>query len=155
MELLCTAKTAVDNGETVECSVFMLRDWQLQPGDKIEQRRDTGQALETVATWEFVSQTPNKLILKRVILGAETIEMADGFYVVPPVEDKPVVAGLPSTPVLVFGGKNWKLASPKKWVPATLVIDGYPSVGELNIGGKDYEVLKLNEGFAARLKAAS
>lgn len=155
MEILCTTKSAVNNGETVECSIFLLQDWKLEPGTIVEQRRNTGQEIETVARWELVAITPKSLILKRVILGAESIEMADYFYAMPPIETKPVVTSLQSTPVLVFGGKNWKLASPKKWVPANLVVEGYPSVGELNIEGKDYVVLKLTDGFAARLKQAS
>ena len=57
--------------------------------------------------------------------------------------------------VLIFGGKNWKLASPKKWVAASLSLDGLAAVGELAINGKEYIIYKLTEGFAAKEKAAS
>ncbi|MGH9917731.1 MAG: hypothetical protein ACRD6W_02495 [Nitrososphaerales archaeon] len=58
-------------------------------------------------------------------------------------------------PVLVFGGKNWRLASPKKWVPASLDLRGCDFVDEMHMGDKVYWVFRLTEGFAAKLKPAA
>jgi hypothetical protein len=150
MELLCTAKSAVDGDSTIECHVFMLRDWRIEPGATLEQRRGD----EVIATWELVVQTGKSLILKKGTTPAESIELADEFYVQPPVIEQPVTMQA-TIPVLLFGGKNWKLASPKKWVKANISVEGCPQVGELNIDGQDYVVIKLAEGFAARPRAAS
>lgn len=50
----------------------------------------------------------------------------------------------------VFRGKNWKLASEKRWVGDNVdsnLLKG--RVGKTVIGGKEYEVFALDEGFAA------
>jgi hypothetical protein len=150
MELLCMAKTATVSGENTECTVFMLRNWVIEAGASLEQRRCKEGVEIIIATWTLIGQTGKNLILK----GKGEIEFTDSFYVESPVRVEELVQTT-ATSVLVFKGKNWRLASPKKWMPAILDVDGYPSVGGLNIGGKDYVILALNEGFAARLKSAS
>jgi hypothetical protein len=176
MELFCTAKgTVVEVGGCIECAVFMLRDWKLEPGTRIEQRREEG----VVAIWELVDLSPKLLVLKLAekvpMVGPEgeiNIEQADGFYAAapalvvpkapvspwspPPVETN---SGSETASVLVFTGKNWKLASPKKWVPMKISLAGCQIIGDIIINGKGYFVHRLPEGFAARLdeheKAAS
>lgn len=150
MELFCTVKSAAKIGDVIECSVFILWDIILSPGTKLEQRRGE----DLIAVWELVEQKAKSLILK--VEGTElNVELADGLYANLPVRQEPVRQEPTAEAVLVFGGKNWKLASPKKWVPMSLSLDGYDVVGELNIGGKDYLILKLPEGFAAKIKKAS
>ena len=161
MELFCTVKTAVDNGDAVECSAFILRNYQLKPGSKVEQIRSA----EVLAVWEVVEQTPRGIILKSE-RKAGSMEFGDELYterpapdptpepVPAPIKQKPIVQEkqpkdpiMTTTPkaVLVFAGKNWKLASPKKWVPMNLQLDGYASVGEINISGKLYTVFKVTQ----------
>jgi hypothetical protein len=166
MDLFCTVKSATDNGDRVECSVFMLQNLRLEPGTQVDQHRETNGESVIVASWELVEQTNTTLILKRGELGAEAIDIADGFYAQLPVEVKPskkdpmeykITKNGPPPPeaVLVFAGKNWKLASPKKWVPTTgLDLGSCQKVGELTIHGKLYHVFKLNEGFAASQSAS-
>jgi hypothetical protein len=153
MELFCTAKSAVEVGDTIECTAFILRDRKLEPGTKLEQRRDGDEGPMVIASWELVELTTKSLILKKGDGSMDSIQSADGFYVEALIEEKPIE--VPTMSVLVFSGKNWKLASAKKWVPMDLAVDGCPSVGEMSIGGKEYVILKLAEGFAARLKTAS
>ena len=173
LELFCTAKgIVVEVGDAIELPVFMLRNWQLEPGTRLEQRRGE----EIVAVWVLIKQQPRSLMLKKLEGGS--VEQADAFYVSPPPDPTPIepVPFMPlarrSAPrvaeevsqdaassggdtVLIFGGKNWKLASPKKWIPGNLVLDGFSAVGELVLGGKSYTVFKLTEGFAAQEKLVS
>jgi hypothetical protein len=166
MELFCTAKgVVVEIGDCIECPVFMLRDWQLEPGTKLEQRREE----EVVAIWELVEHQPRSLMLKKQSVA---IERADAFYAVAPAMVTPKAPLSPRSPppvetntgseitsVLLFTGKNWKLASPKKWVPARISLAGCQIIGDIVINGKGYFVHRLPEGFAALLdereKAAS
>lgn len=149
MQLFCTVKSSIEVGETVECSVFVLQNRRLEPGTRMEQRRND----VVIASWELIAQqTANSLSLKKSF-PADSIEFADSFYaegqiVEAPMETEPL-------PVFIFGGKNWKLASVKKWVPGKLAVDGYETVGEIKINGKDCDVFKLPDCFVARPKAAS
>ena len=163
MDIFCTVRSATDNGDNVECSVFMLRRLNLKPGVQLDQRRDTGEGPSIVASWEFVSQTDKTLVLKKGDLGAYFIEQSDGFYANVPEdviaehkteEHQPMNQDIASQSVLIFAGKNWKLASPKKWVSASILLDETAHVGELSINGKQYDIFKLNEGFAAKEKAS-
>lgn len=49
---------------------------------------------------------------------------------------------------LAFQGKNWKLASDRKWVESLVFTSG-ESVGKRTIFGSQYEVYKTGSGFAA------
>jgi len=149
----------------------MLRNWPLPPGSRLEQRREE----ELIAVWELVAQKAHSLVLKLEGNDGSNIELADGFYAEKPadsfdvlddraaravvaIDDKHIggyMAGMVSGPVLMFAGKNWKLASPKKWIPMNLAVDGYSVVGELKLNGKEYSVFKLPEGFAAKEKIVS
>src|SRR5580693_2781218 len=94
MELFCTAKGLnVEVGDNIECSVFMLRDLDLELGAKIEQRRGE----DKIAVWELVGLTSKILILKLAEAvpmkgpdGQINVEQADGFYADLPVEITPV-----------------------------------------------------------------
>jgi len=161
MEIFCTVKSAIDSGDTVECSVFMLQRLKLEPGMQLDQRRDTGEGPATVASWEFIRQTDKSIILKKGDLGADFIEPADGFYAPIPVKSapapqeelpmsqEPVSKSENAVSVLMFAGKNWK------WVPTNLDFwADYAQVGELTINGKAYTIFKLAEGFAAKEKVS-
>ena len=71
------------------------------------------------------------------------------------MSQEPVSKSENAVSVLMFAGKNWKLASPKKWVPTNLDFwADYAQVGELTINGKAYTIFKLAEGFAAKEKVS-
>jgi hypothetical protein len=156
MELICTARGEVIESEgTLECAVFLLRMEPLDVGTKLEQRRITGDEQILIATWELVSQTGKTLVLKKQ--SEYNIELADSFFAEVPAAPIRVLTHTPTRapesaatyPVLVFAGKNWKLASPKKWVPMNLSLDGCDIIGQITIAGKNYSVFRLPDGFAA------
>lgn len=134
--------TETDNG--IECSVFMLQNKQVPEGTKLEQRREESK----IAEWELISHTPKSILLKKEHL-SDTIEFSDSFYI--EQSDEEVISKeMTLTPVYVFSGKNWKLASPKKWVKMNLNVEGCEKVGDIKIEGKDCTVFKLTDCFAAK-----
>ena len=140
MEMFFAAKTTVDGEETVEISAFVLRSWVLPSGTKVEQHRESA----IIATWELVSHTNKSVVLKKLDI---PIEFGDMFYAESPVIEAPMVEA-PTMNVFVFSGKNWKLASAKKWTPAellaTTVHRGMSEIlGDINIKGKDCDVCKV------------
>ena len=53
-------------------------------------------------------------------------------------------------PSFFFKGKNWKLASEKKWVEEDVDRASLTNrVGQVSIGGVDYDVFPMEGGFAA------
>jgi len=113
-----------------------------------------------IATWELVNHTHKSLTVKKIGI---PIEFGDMFYVEnPEVIVIPVQVESEMTSALVFAGKNWKMASPKKWVPTELLTTTVQTgmkdtLGEVIILEKNYSVFKfinnLNETiFVAVLK---
>lgn len=51
----------------------------------------------------------------------------------------------------VFHGKNWKLASPNKWIEAKVSL--LNKVGLVTLDGKEFDVFAVDGGFAAVPKA--
>ncbi len=151
MLLLGTIKEAVDSGDAVECSAFILRVFQLNPGDNIQQIRES----VVVATWQIVKKTARGFILKDPAgaMKAESFQFGDEIHVEEPaIEEKEMEHPKEAVKVFVFSGKNWKLASPKKWVPMSMDLNGHTPVGEINLSGKLHTVYKLPDCFAAQEK---
>jgi hypothetical protein len=145
MEVFCSVKTVIENGDSLECSVFILQKWKFESGTIFEQRREDN----VVATLELVEQTAKALVFKKT---DTSIEFGDILYVEPPVEIVPIVTS-PDIDVLVFSGKNWKLASPKKWVPTRLMSSSIESamkkekLGETNLLGKNCDVCRITNSL--------
>lgn len=142
-DLLCSVKgvALTENGKII-CSVFMLRDIKELTGRTLSQYR-----LENrVGAWKVESYNKD-LVLERID-GISEIEPCDTLHI--ELEASPVsVVETHIEQALVFSGKNWKLASEKKWTEKTIDVTGFEKVGETKIRGKAYHVLKGPDVFAA------
>ena len=68
-----------------------------------------------------------------------------------PEERKKMTNSVTSTKVLQFAGKNWKLASDKKWKPVSsfATYEASAKVGSKEIKTVSYDIYRTPEGFAA------
>lgn len=147
--LLCTVKkTSSEDGKTA-CSVFMLQDPMELVGKEITQIR----VEERIGTWRVLESEKRgrELVLER-LSGDVEIEPCDAFYVDLP-EPVVIVPGVRAQfeQAYVFSGKNWKLATEKKWQEKVVNVGGFERVGETRLRGKPHRVLKGPEFFAAVL----
>ena len=148
VDLFCTIKNVIVKDDCIECSIFLLQNWKLDPGTILEQRRDGA----IITTQELVSYTNKLMTLKK---SDNEILFGDTFYAEAPFIEVKEVTQL--SKVLAFSGKNWRLASTKKWKQSEISLEGCKRVGELSVNGKDYDVYKIEDEnnpttFAAKLK---
>lgn len=154
LDLVATVKFSTDQEDHTECNVFLLSNENMV-GKTLYQVRDEVQC----GTWEVLDQGKGVLKLKRMSGEAEFV-MVDALYtehVEPVVVSEPVRA---PQKVMTFSGKNWKLASEKKWKEiyfhfldeaiATAYKSGASeSVGEATIRGSLYTIHKFESTFLA------
>lgn len=140
--LVCTVKSAVTEGSKTTCSVFMLADPTGLAGRVLSQYKDAVK----VGEWR-VESYGKELILERMSGEAE-VELAD--YLFGEVtQSEPPPSRRQIGFYLTFEGKNWKLASEKKWREKQVDIAGFEHVGDTRIKGKAYKVMKGPDIFAA------
>ncbi len=141
--LICTVKSAVVEGSTASCSVFMLSDPEGLVGKTVSHYREEVR----IGSWRVVSYE-RTLVLERVH-GDEAPQMAD--YLTGEVlrTEPPPPSRRQFGHHLVFEGKNWKLASEKKWREKLVDIAGFEHVGDTTVKGRPHRVLKGPEFFVA------
>lgn len=140
-EIVFAVKTAVTEGPTATCAVFLLTNESLD-GKVVSQWRENAR----IGAWRVV-KGGRETVLERVE-GDQEVQHQDAFY--GQVEEKAEPERRTQIgSVLVFEGKNWKMASEKKWREKVIDIAGFEDVGETKIRGKDHRVLKGPDCFAA------
>ena len=147
LDLVATVKSSSVSGDNVECDAFVMCRESLT-SRKIFQYRDNMQC----GTWEVLAHTKSVLVLKRIDGDQELVEV-DALYV---EHQEPIVQPAAAAPqkVLTFEGKNWKLASEKKWKEAYVTGASSDVVGEATLRGKLHEIRKSESGFIAIPKVA-
>lgn len=147
--LICTVKSAVEEGSRTTCSVFMLADPKDITGTVLAQFKEAAK----VGEWR-VESYGKELVLERVS-GELPIELADYMYGEVALAEPPPQSRRQIGHYLTFEGKNWKLAAEKKWREKQVDIAGFEKVGETRIKGKPYDVMKGPDVYAAVPSSAS
>lgn len=140
--LICTVKNSEIIDDVTVCSVFILNKFPDSEGKKLYQYRDSNK----VGVW-LIRSFGLKTHLTRVSGNVE-IEQCDALYGDMEMSEK-VVSVTPQQRVLVFEGKNWKLASEKKWREKELDTTGFEEVGDSSFKGKAHKILKGPSCFVA------
>jgi hypothetical protein len=148
-ELIATVKQEFGaTPETFECRVFLLREDLDLTGRIVEHKRGE----EVLGAFVLESITKDFFKMRRTS-GSDTPIVTDSFYV--QLEDAQVATAqeAPRGPVVsgyMFSGKNWKLASVKKWKNGQVESPSKSKpVGEINLFGHQCEVHKTDSGFVA------
>lgn len=141
--LVCTVKSAVTEGEKTACSVFMLAQPKDFVGTVLFQYKDGAK----VGSWS-VESYEKSLVLVRVD-GSLELEQCDYLFGEITVVEQPPPSQNKFGHFLVFEGKNWRLASEKKWREKLVNIAGFEHVGDTTIKGKPFMIMKGPELFAA------
>lgn len=147
LDLVATVKSSIENDGLVSCAVF-LTTYSDVSNVRVYQYRDESH----IGEWDSVGFENGVLQLKRVS-GSDALEPVDALYVdhVEPAKPEPHTTFVWA---MTFSGKNWKLASEKKWNETSVQVDLTSAVlGEVAIRGKLHEVRRAGEVFVATLKA--
>ena len=148
-EIFCSVKRSVEKEDSLtECSIFLLRD-DIDLVDKvIEHRRVCSDGEAVLGTFKVVSFSKKLLVVQR-ITGSVVVNKCDLFYI-----DRPVIFQVETSKYVsgfIFEGKNWKLASSKKWQSKNFELpdSGSQSVGVVTLNNLQYDVHKIDNGFIA------
>lgn len=147
-ELIATVKQGYGSTpDTFECRVFLLREDLDLTGRIVEHKRGE----EVLGAFVLESITKDFFKMRRTS-GSETPIVTDSFHV--ELEDSQINAAQETHHGSVvsgytFAGKNWKLASVKKWKNEQVERPSSKPVGEINLFGNQCEVYKTDPGFVA------
>lgn len=146
LDLIATVKSSTEDDGLVSCAVFLTTYGDIS-NVRVYQYRDDS----NIGEWSSLGCDNGVLQLKRVS-GSDSIEPMDALYVdhVEPTKPEPQTTFVWA---LTFSGKNWRLASEKKWNETSVQVDlTSPVLGDVSIRGKLHEVRKAGEVFVATLK---
>jgi hypothetical protein len=145
--LIATVKRGQQgDSDPIKCSIFLLRNDLDLIGRTLEHRRET----TILGTFSVESIAVDVFSLRRLD-GGEPIVSGDVFYAQLEEPKMEIVSTLVKG--FVFSGKNWKLASPKKWKDGSVESPSSKPVGEVNLSGNLCDVFKLETGFVAIARA--
>jgi hypothetical protein len=142
-KLVATVKSSLEDGDVIKCKIFLLDDIDLV-GKIIEQHRHTDEE-QIVGKFIVLESSKPELVVRRID-GSLSLDMCDSLYV--QLEDE--VSQPISTKVNAysFNGKNWKLASIKKWKPCKIDRPNSECIGIVNLH-TSCKVFKTDDGFVA------
>lgn len=148
LDLIATVKTSTESDGVVSCAIFLTTYGDVSNAKVYQYRDDV-----IVGEWNSVGYENGTIHLKR-ISGSSLPEPMDALYVdhIEPSKPEPQTTFVWA---LTFSGKNWKLASEKKWNETSARVDfTSPVLGEVTIRGKLHEVRRgSGEVFVATFKA--
>lgn len=140
--LVCTVKSAVIEGDRATCRVFILCEPVDLVGKHLMQNRDG----QYVGSWRVESQGAEWVLARQE---GPDLEQCDYMFGELPVTEPPPPSRTQFGHYLVFEGKNWKLASEKKWRERMIDVAGFQHVGDTTIKGKPYQIMRGQDVFAA------
>jgi hypothetical protein len=140
--LVCTVKSAIIEGDTATCRVFVLCGQVDLVGKHLIQNREG----QVVGSWRVDAQGAEWVLTRQE---GPDLEQCDYMYGELPVTEPPPPSRTQFGHYLVFEGKNWKLAAEKKWREKMVDVAAYEAVGETTLRGKPHIVLKGPDCFAA------
>ena len=152
-ELVATVRQVASSlDDKVHCPVFLMRDDLDLVGRTLQHRRFIDGVENTIGILTVEGVEKRSFALRRLDArlpdGSNDIVAGDALYV--QLEDLPVVK---KEVVLVkgflFNGKNWKLASSKKWEARRFEKPRSRPVDEVRLAGRMCDVYQTDNGWAA------
>lgn len=147
-DLLCAIKKVRVDGPVFDCNMFLLQE-NLDIIDKVVEHRRVGADNKESLLGKFkILSISNKNIVLHRLEGEEFIKSHDVIYL-----ERQITQQLQSNIILIsgygFDGKNWKLASAKKWVKKQFERPCSPPLGTVTFDTVAHDVHKIDSGFVA------
>lgn len=140
--LVCTVKSVTIEEDRATCKVFVL----CGPVDLVGKNLLVNRDNRYVGSWKVESQGAEWVLVRQE---GPDLEHCDYLYGELPVTEPPPPSRTRIGFYLCFEGKNWKLASEKKWREKQVDIADCEHVGDTTIKGKPYQVMRGADFFAA------